>query len=588
MVPYRFRHPSMSPECHVAATIGCVRVAFDGPQHRRSWYPRRTNATKSRSEELQGVREETFDLPEHVVVVGPNNCGKTSLLQAVATWSEIANHWFETNPDFARADDGNYPAAELNLLLFNAVPLPDFPHLWQNKILAEPVCVWLETDDWRVGFEVVYSAMQLAHVRPARDVTEANLEKCKKRPLTVVYVPPVSQLDTTEPPLSEYGVRARLRRGRVAKVLRNVLVSISADNHKWDCLQALVREFFGYELLRPSVGNNVLAQYRHRADGQAYDLGVAASGFLQVLATYAALLYDRASVILIDEPDAHLHLLLQETAYRKLREFAATADSQLVVATHSEVVIRKAHLEHLRLLWRGFRELGGERKIQDVLRLENEMLMLAETAPGILYVEGESDLANLRAWAQVLSHPMFDFLDKPLWRETASAKGGDSALKHFRALRKMVPEIKGFELRDGDRHTPKGGPRGLCRLRWQRREIENYLLHPPALERFVRQEAQEDQEAQEEGSDAAERAREYMKHNLPPALFEDSFDSANVVATMKGSDILSEILQAAGVQLRKTEYHRIAATMQPDEVHPEIRDKLDAMAAHFKIEAAAN
>ena len=106
--------------------------------------------------------EETFCLPEHVVIVGPNNCGKTSLLQAIATWSEVANHWFETNPDFARLDDGNYPAAELNLLSFNAAPLPDFTHLWQNKIVAEPVCVWLETNDWRVGFEVSYSAMELS------------------------------------------------------------------------------------------------------------------------------------------------------------------------------------------------------------------------------------------------------------------------------------------------------------------------------------------------------------------------------------------------------------------------------------------
>lgn len=31
--------------------------------------------------------DETFDLDGHVVVAGPNNSGKTTLLQAVATWS---------------------------------------------------------------------------------------------------------------------------------------------------------------------------------------------------------------------------------------------------------------------------------------------------------------------------------------------------------------------------------------------------------------------------------------------------------------------------------------------------------------------
>ena len=523
--------------------------------------------------------EETFDLPEHLVVVGPNNGGKTSLLQAIATWSEIANHWFETNPDFARLDDGTYPVAELNLLAFNAVPLPDFAHLWRGRVLTDPICVRLETDDWGVGFEIVYFASQLARVRPALDVAESDLEVCKENPLSVVFVPPVWRLGVTEPPLAENGVRARLQRGRVSEVLRNVLASISADGDKWGRLQTLVREFFGYELLHPSAGADVIAHYRHRAEGESYDLGVAASGFLQVLATYAALLYERASVVLVDEPDAHLYLLLQETAYRKLREFAAGAGSQLVVATHSEVVIRNADLDHLRLLWRGFRGVGGERKVQDVLRLENEMLVLAQTAPGILYMEGESDLADLRAWARVLSHPILDFLDKPLWRATASAKGGHSADNHFRALGRMVPDVRGVELRDGDRPVPKGGSRCLLRLRWRRSEIENYLLHPQALERFVRQ---------EKGDSAAERARAYMEQHLPRVIFNDPFDSSDVVVTTKGSVVLSAILQEAGVGLGKTEYHRIASTMRPEEVHPEVRDKLDAIAAHFEIEAAAN
>ena len=521
--------------------------------------------------------EEVFELPEHLVVVGPNNCGKTSLLQAIATWSEVANHWFETNPDFARQHDGNYPTAELNLLRFNAVPLPDFPHLWRNKAVAEPVRIWLETEDWRVGFEVLYSATQLARVRPARDVTEANLEKCKERPPSVVYVPPVSRLCVSEPPMSEDGVRARLRRGLISEVLRNVLASISADRDKWDRLQALVREFFGYELLHPSAGVDVVAHYRHRADGEAYELSVAASGFLQVLATYAALLFDEASVVLVDEPDAHLHLLLQEMAYRRLREFAAKAGAQLVVATHSEIVIREAPQGDLQLLWHGFRELGSNKNIQNVLRLENEVLMLAETEPGILYVEGESDLNNLRAWAQTLDHPLFSFLNKPFWKGTSSERRKEFASWHFGALRKMVAEVRGVELRDGDTSTPKRDPVGLCRLRWRRKEIEHYLLHPLALERFV---------CQEKGRDAAARALDYMKRNLPPVLFEEPFASAEVVTTRKESDVLSDILQEAGLALRKTEFHRIAASMRPEEVHPEVREKLDAMAAHFEIDAA--
>ncbi len=515
--------------------------------------------------------EQTFDLPDHLVVVGPNNGGKTSLLQAIATWSEVANHWFETNPDFARRDDGNYPAADLNLRLFDAVPLADFPHLWRRKQVIAPISISVETEDWRVGFAIEYSATELAGVRPMRDVPETNLERCKERPPTIVHVPPSSGLLVEERPLTEDGVRASVRSGKIADVLRNVLVFVAKDASKWKQLQRVVREFFGYELLPPSAGARVVALYRHRPTGEAYDLSSAASGFLQVLASYAALLFEEASVILIDEPDAHLHLLLQEMAYRKLLRFASQANSQLVIATHSEVIIKEADQEHLRMLWSGFRQLAKGERIDDVLRLENEVLMLAETEPGILYVEGDSDIPNLREWAQVTGHPVFRFLDKPFWQSTASSRSKDYAAKHFRALRKMVPHLNGVELRDGDVPKPQRSPTGLLRLRWRNKEIESYLLHPQALARFVRQ---------ERGDAVAAGVWRYMKRQLPPGLFDAPFD-ANLIA--EGSVVLDNIMQEAGLPLKKTDYWRIAAQMRAEEVHPEVLEKLDAIAAHFDI-----
>ena len=519
--------------------------------------------------------EQTFDLPRHLVVVGPNNCGKTSLLQAIATWSEVANHWFETNPDFAR-DDGNYPEADLNMRLFDAVPLADFPHLWRRKQVNAPISISVETEDWRVGFEIACSATELAGVRPMRDVAEKDLERCKERPPTVVYVPPVSRLPVEERPLTEDGVRASVRSGQIADVLRNVLVFVAKDALRWAQLQRVVREFFGYELFPPSAGAKVVALYRHRPTDEAYDLSSAASGFLQVLASYAALLFEEASVVLIDEPDAHLHLLLQEMAYRKLHRFASLTKSQLVVATHSEVIVKKVDREHLRLLGRGLQEVSNGR-VDDVLHLvENEALMLAETEPGILYVEGESDIPNLREWAQVTGHRLFRFLDKPFYQITASSRKRGYAARHFRALRKMVPHVNGVELRDGDVPKPQRSPTGLLRLQWRNKEIESYLLHPEALVRFVRQ---------ERGDAAAEGVSRYMKQQLPPALFDAPFD-ANLIA--EGSVVLDNIMQEAGLPLKKTDYWRIAAQMRAEEVHPEVLKKLDAIAAHFNIGTDGN
>jgi predicted ATP-dependent endonuclease of OLD family len=37
--------------------------------------------------------EVVFDIPGHIVLAGPNNTGKTTLLQAVAGWALALNCW---------------------------------------------------------------------------------------------------------------------------------------------------------------------------------------------------------------------------------------------------------------------------------------------------------------------------------------------------------------------------------------------------------------------------------------------------------------------------------------------------------------
>ncbi|MBM3235101.1 hypothetical protein FJZ31_02255 [Candidatus Poribacteria bacterium] len=38
-------------------------------------------------------REETFDVSGNIVVAGPNNSGKTTLLQAIAIWNLALRKW---------------------------------------------------------------------------------------------------------------------------------------------------------------------------------------------------------------------------------------------------------------------------------------------------------------------------------------------------------------------------------------------------------------------------------------------------------------------------------------------------------------
>lgn len=522
-----------------------------------------------------------FDMPDHLVIAGPNNSGKTTVLQAIFAWSEIALQWTQNNRDLSRDPDGNYTTTNLNILNFHSVPLADFDHLWKDKKVKSPACIWLYTDQWKIGFEILHKESELIAARPIKDVDENHLEKYIETSLMPVYVPPVSLLKREEYLLDSEAARILLVEGFGRDILRNLLVTVSQDAQKWKKLQKVIRSFFGYELSHPSAKAKILARYQHTKHDQLYDLSSAASGFLQVLMIYASLLYDKVSVILIDEPDAHLHILLQQKIYRDLREYARQHRIQLIIATHSEVIIEKAAKAEVLHILTGDGELqkiSDRNKVTGMLRLiENKEITLALTEPGILYVEGETDIDILREWARILGHPLLSFLERAFCRETAEEGGKNGfPLSHFSSMRLVVPDFRGVELRDGDQDARAGSlPDGMKSLCWQRYEIENYLIHPQAIIRFVKK---------NKGTNVAHEVDDYMKKQLPPVVYEDPFKTTDFLRDTKGKKLLSNLMQEAGINIKESDYHQIAVEMKEKEIHPEVVEKLDAIAEHFDIQ----
>ena len=104
----------------------------------------------------------------------------------------------------------------------------------------------------------------------------------------------------------------------------------------------------GYELQAPNAeGADILAEYATRQGGPRFDIASAGSGFQQVLMLLTFLHTRPGSVLLLDEPDAHLHVILQDAIYGELRSVAARQNSQLILATHSEVLINSVEPSEL-------------------------------------------------------------------------------------------------------------------------------------------------------------------------------------------------------------------------------------------------
>jgi predicted ATPase len=533
----------------------------------------------------------TFDLPGHVVVAGPNNTGKTTLLQAIAAFALGLRFWLRRN-DFQR-HGGAYTKVPVTRQVFSAVPLRQFDLLWSGRSYDEPIEITVREDAWKVTMELIPDTTEQIYVRPKADAAP-KLFADGVAALSAVFVPPMTGLSTEEPVYQAPKIEQLLGLGKPGDVLRNLLVQAHQDEEAWRNLTDAIQRLFGYELLAPDAsGADIVAEYRTAPDARRLDIASAGSGFQQVLMLLTFLDTRPASVLLLDEPDAHLHVILQDAIYGELRSVAQRQRSQLVVATHSEVIIDSVEPRELCVLVKTPRMLADDADKANLIRslsvLTNADIMLADTAPGVLYTEGHTDLAILREWARILDHPVRDYLTRQVfWKPTVlehrPGAEGVPERDHYEALKLVRPDVPGLVIVDGDANpnvkpTPITGS-GLQRVRWRRYEIESYLVHPAVLERYVT----ETVGAAAAGAHVADLGQ-YLADNLPPAVLNDPLgDHAFLRNTKARTEIIQPALEAAGLHgLPYTRYHEIAALMQPDEIHPEVREKLDAIRQAFNL-----
>ena len=533
----------------------------------------------------------TFELPGHIVFAGPNNTGKTTVLQAIAAWGLALNRWKQLN-DFRRHGFG-YKKAPLARQAFSAVPLRAFDLLWNDRnyrgaVEVEITCL----GGPRIGMQFIADSTEQIYVQPQRDTDHDALVR-DDLPDTI-YVPPMTGLSTEELVYQRPKLDQLLGQSKSGEVIRNLLVEAHHSAEAWPALKESIQRLFGHELLPPDPsGADIVAEYKTRSSGKALDVASAGSGFQQVLMLLTFLHTRPASVLLIDEPDAHLHVILQDVIYSELHSVAVKQRSQLVIATHSEVIINSVDPRQLCMLLfdrpKPLESLAERTRLTSALKvLPQTDIMQALETPGVLYLEDYTDLNILREWARILNHPAYEtlttklFWKKAVW-EARDGGPGIKAREHYDAL-KLVKELPGLELLDGDAHpnitdTPIIGA-GLQRLRWRRYEIESYLLHPDALARYVETTV---------GKDAAALhvadLRKYFEDNLPPAVVRDPLgDHAVLNSTKARTEILPPMLSAAGLPgIPYTEYHEIAAVMLPEEIHPEVREKLDGIQKAFGL-----
>lgn len=570
--------------------------------------------------------KQRIELDHPAVLIGPNNCGKTSAIQALALWSQAVRTWYDVRKDTSAKER---TATSLNRLSIVAVPVSRTRYFWHNtRVQRVPLTITVGVEFKGqiepLTMRFTHRGDELVYCSPDESVM-GNAELIAfATSLKVELLYSMSGLDTEEPILQPGRVDVLLGQGRTADVLRNLCLAVaksSADD--WNRVVQLMQRLFNVSLGRPEETSrgSITMNYRQPGVKEPLDISSAGRGMLQMLLVFAYLYSHKRSVLLVDEPDAHLEILRQKQVYVLLRDIASENGSQVVMVTHSEVILDEALDTNLTLLLEGRADdLAKKQDIRNSLKhFGADHYVKARERGYVLYVEGGTDIDMLRGLAERLQHPVADIWDErvnsfyvqnnyPLQdvdAELERVEGGFGLTprEHFNGLRNLLPSLQGVAILDNDGQNRQDRDEGSLRIRyWRRYEAENYFITPELLRRYAYSHFPVDDlftsHARQSVDDAlAETLAELVFDGSPEDYeiwLQSPADAARLIwetktARRKLSAIAEEFFRrlaqkvGGGMLLKKGELHRLIDHAElSTTAEAEVRAKLDLLKAVFE------
>jgi hypothetical protein len=361
------------------------------------------------------------------------------------------------------------------------------------------------------------------------------------------------------------------------------------DEASWKRIVERMKALFGVTLDEPQYikeRGEIVMSYR---TPQRVELDISASGRgqQQTLLLLAHMTAHAGAVLLLDEPDAHLEILRQGQIYQVLAETASETGSQILAASHSEVILNEAADRDVVIAFVGKPHRiddRGEQVLKALKQIGFEHYYQAEEVGWVLYLEGSTDLAILRALPQRLGHAAAGPLERPFVHYVGNQPR--HAQDHFHGLREGKPDLVGVAIYDRlDRPLPSDPH--LQQFTWKQRELENYLCQKPTLLAYARGQARE-QQGEVFGASWAETMEDAIEE-IEAALVALGKPSPWGPEIKASDDFLDPLFRKFFEKLglpnlmRKTDFHTLAPFADPASLDGDVRAMLDRI-----VEAAAS
>ncbi len=531
------------------------------------------------------------ELDDVVAFVGPNNSGKTSALQSIALWYLALQKWIEKK-ELKKSRAKERTGVAINRKDLINLPVPSAKLLWKNlqvkkrkdesngsdNVLIKIKCEGeLGEKKWSLGFEFYYANDESFYARPLNEnFDKIEIDFLKK--YRIGFLPPMSGLSTEEDKLEPGSIQVRIGEGRTAEVLRNLCYLVFKNSPEdWKKIKTLMQRLFGINLNDPVYFSETgKLKLSYDENSIIYDIVNSGKGFQQILLILTYLSSEENRVLLIDEPDAHLESIRQREIYRLLSDLVKEKKGQLIIATHSEVVVNEAAEKDTIVAFLGKPHIVNNKShlIKSLSTIGFDQYILAEQKGWILYLEGSTDLDILKEFARKLNHPVEKYLEFAFVKYVSNIPS--DAREHFYSIqREAFPEFKGVVLFDRLNIKLEQSEQ-LKEIMWSRYEIENYILIPESLFKFAEAQFGENIFL----SKYIDELRNIVSKLIPPIALENENDifwiDTKISALLER--IFEEFYKKTEIRLmRKGEFYQLVRFIDKQKINQEVKEKLDVI-----------
>jgi ABC-type cobalamin/Fe3+-siderophores transport system ATPase subunit len=447
-------------------------------------------------ERFRQFADTTFEFGDVNLLVGPNNSGKTSVLHAIRAFFLLMHGHVHL--------EGNPPKPEYHKRYLGSAgevaPAPDLKELWFKQQAGKPLKIAMTFED-DVGFSVVLrqqfgqihvSAEDLPTKLTAKDIT-------KYLGLTVAFIPGLVGVLVEEPFATAARRNALATQGRYSEIFRSSLLQLhDKDSDAVAKINEWLGGLFNVEVTKISfdMEKDEFVTIRYKQDSVDYDVVSSGSGLQQVIQVLTYLYLTKPKVLLIDEPDAHLHSKLQARLGDLFRKVASDLKAQLFISTHSVDLVDTFSTDQVLVIdatKKTVQPIGGNADLVGALVeagvVDVSSLSRLLSSKRIVVIE-DDDQTVLKAIDKALGSPLFSSKSSSY---VLPAKG----VGNFRAvaeLGKVLSNLSGskFDIafvqdRDGmpdfmvAPFTESQRGDGVAVRLLERHEIESYLLEPELI-----------------------------------------------------------------------------------------------------------